>query len=33
MLFCEFHGVRQLDSTFVFVHRFFFWKKEKERKN
>lgn len=34
MLFCEFHGVRQLDSTFVFVrHFFFFWKKEKERKN
>lgn len=37
MLFCEFHGVRQLDSTFVlsaFVRHFFFffWKKEKKRK-
>lgn len=33
MLFCEFHGVRQLDSTFVRHIFFFFWKKEKERKN
>lgn len=32
MLFCEFHGVRQLDSTFVFVRRFFFGKKRKRGK-
>lgn len=39
MLFCEFHGVRQLDSTFVlsaFVRHFFFFffleKRKKEEK-
>lgn len=35
MLFCEFHGVRQLDSTFVFVRHFFFFfleKREREEK-
>lgn len=35
MLFCEFHGVRQLDSTFVlsaFVRHFFFFFLEKRKK-
>ena len=31
MLFCEFHGVRQLDSTFVFVRHFFFFGKKRKR--
>lgn len=31
MLFCEFHGVRQLDSTFVFVRHFFFFLEKRER--
>lgn len=30
MLFCEFHGVRQLDSTFV-RHIFFFFGKKRKR--
>lgn len=30
MLFCEFHGVRQLDSTFV-RHIFFFFLEKRER--
>lgn len=35
MLFCEFHGVRQLDSTFVlsaFVRHFFFFFFGKKKK-